>query len=200
MKATYKGFEAKKSGGFIELPPVGAYVGEIQAAREAEQNGRPVIELFMEITEGEYANRFHEVYEDQKERFGDSAKYKGIFRLVPYMDGDEDWRRSAFEGNLWAVEQSNGFDANGEPLYKWDWDEKKLKGKKVGISIRKRIYNYNGKDRETTEIGRLESIKEVKAGSVKPMKDRDTRTNKSAEESTDGSEFTDVSKEVSVPW
>ena len=134
MKATYKGFEAKKSGGFIELPPVGAYVGEIQVAREAEQNGRPVIELFMEITEGEYANRFHEVYEDQKERFGDSAKYKGIFRLVPYMDGDEDWRRSTFEGNLWAVEQSNGFDANGEPLYKWDWDEKKLKGKKVGIS------------------------------------------------------------------
>lgn len=200
MKATYKGFEAKKSGGFIELPPVGAYVGEIQAAREAEQNGRPVIELFMEITEGEYANRFHEVYEDQKERFGDSAKYKGIFRLVPYMDGDEDWRRSTFEGNLWAVEQSNGFDANGEPLYKWDWDEKKLKGKKVGISIRKRIYNYNGKDRETTEIGRLESINEVKAGKVKPMKDRDTRTNKSAEESTDGSEFTDVSKEVSVPW
>lgn len=192
MKATYEGFEAKKSGGFIDLPPVGAYIGEIQAVREAEQNGRPVIELFMEITEGEYANRFHEVYEDQKERFGDSAKYKGIFRLVPYMKGDEEWRRSTFEGNLWAVEQSNSG-------YSWDWDEKKLKGKKVGISIRKRLYNYNGKDRETTEIGRLESIEEVKAGKVKPMKDRDTRKNVS-EESTDGGEFTDVSNEVSVPW
>jgi len=194
MKATYEGYEGKKSSNFIDLPPVGAYIGEIQAAREAEQNGRPVVELFMEITEGEYANRFHEVYEDQKERFGDNVKYKGIFRLVPYMEGDEDWRRKVFEENLWAVEQSN-------PGYKWDWDEKKLKGKKVGISIRKRLYTYNGKDRETTEIGRLESIEEIKAGKVKPLKDRDNRETKSeSADSTDGSNFTDVSTEVSVPW
>ena len=194
MKATYEGYEGKKSSNFIDLPPVGAYIGEIQAAREAEQNGRPVIELFMEITEGEYKNRFHEVYEDQKERFGDNVKYKGIFRLVPYMKGDEDWRRKVFEENLWAVEQSN-------PGYKWDWDEKKLKGKKVGINIRKRLYTYNGKDRETTEIGRLESIEEIKAGKVKPLKDRDNRETKSeSAESTDGSNFTDVSTEVSVPW
>lgn len=194
MKATYEGYEGKKSSNFIDLPPVGAYIGEIQAAREAEQNGRPVIELFMEITEGEYANRFHEVYEDQKERFGDNVKYKGIFRLVPYMKGDEDWRRKVFEENLWAVEQSN-------PGYKWDWDEKKLKGKKVGISIRKRLYTYNGKDRETSEIGRLESIEEIKAGKVKPLKDRDNRETKSeSADSTDGSNFTDVSTEVTVPW
>ena len=194
MKATYEGYEGKKSSNFIDLPPVGAYIGEIQASREAEQNGRPVVELFMEITEGEYANRFHEVYEDQKERFGDNVKYKGIFRLVPYMKGDEDWRRKVFEENLWAVEQSN-------PGYKWDWDEKKLKGKKVGISIRKRLYTYNGKDRETTEIGRLESIEEIKAGKVKPLKDRDNRETKSeSADSTDGSNFTDVSTEVSVPW
>jgi hypothetical protein len=194
MKATYEGYEGKKSSNYIDLPPVGAYIGEIQAAREAEQNGRPVVELFMEITEGEYKNRFHEVYEDQKERFGDNVKYKGIFRLVPYMEGDEDWRRKVFEENLWAVEQSN-------PGYKWDWDEKKLKGKKVGISIRKRLYTYNGKDRETTEIGRLESIEEIKAGKVKPLKDRDNRETKSeSADSTDGSNFTDVSTEVSVPW
>ena len=193
MKATYKGFEAKKSGGFIELPPVGAYVAEIQAARVVEQNDREVIELFMEITDGEYANRFHEVYEDQKERFGDSAKYKGIFKLTPPVDGDEDWRKRTFEGNLWCVQQSN-------PGYAWDWDEKKLKGKKVGISIRKRLYTYNGRDRETTEIGRFETIEDVKAGKVKPMKDRDNRTSESPAESTDGSEFTNVSTEVEVPW
>ena len=194
MKATYEGYEGKKSSNFIDLPPVGAFIGEIQASREAEQNGRPVVELFIEITEGEYKNRFHEVYEDQKERFGDNVKYKGIFRLVPYMKGDEDWRRKVFEENLWAVEQSN-------PGYTWDWDEKKLKGKKVGISIRKRLYTYNGKDRETTEIGRLESIDEIKAGKVKPLKDRDNRETKSeSADSTDGSNFTDVSNEVNVPW
>lgn len=195
MKATYKNCEPKKSGNFIELPPVGAYIGEIQAVREIEIYDRPAIELFIEITEGEYANRFHEVHEDQKERFGDTAKYKGIFRLFPYLgENDEDWRKKVFEENLWAVEQSN-------PGYTWDWDEKKLKGKKVGISIRKRLYTYNGKDRETTEIGRLESIEEIKAGKVKPLKDRDNRETKSeSAESTDGSNFTDVSNEVNVPW
>ncbi len=198
MKPSYSGFEAKKAGGFTELPPVGAYVAEIQAARfvEGENGQRDRIELFMDIVEGEYANRFHDVYEDQKERFGDDAKYKAIFRLIPPVEGDEDWRKRTFEGNLWCVQESN-------PGYTWDWDEKKLKGKKVGISLRKRLYTFNGKNRETIEIGRFETVDDVRNGKCKPMRDRDQRTNRSDSESadsTDGAEFTDVSKEVSVPW
>jgi len=200
MKAAYKGFEAKKSGGFIDLPPVGAYEAEIQAVRfvEGENGNRDRIECFMEITEGEYRNRFHEVYEDSKEKFGDTVKYKGIFRItVPKDENDEDWVKRAFEGNLWCVQESNSG-------YKWDWHEEKLKGKKVGINIRKRLYTYNGKNRETVEIARFETIDDVKNGKVKPMRDRDQRENKDevAEESTDMSGFTDVSKdsEISVPW
>lgn len=199
MKASYKGFEAKKSGGFTDLPPAGAYVAEIQAVRfvkKEEDWQRDRIELFMEIVEGEYANRFHEVYEDQKERFGDDVKYKGIFRLVPPNEDDDDWRKRSFEGNLWCVQESN-------PGYAWDWDEKKLKGKKVGISIRKRMYTYNGKDRETTEIARFETVDDVRNGKCKPVKPRDQRENKGeapAEESTDGSGFAEVTNEVSVPW
>jgi hypothetical protein len=198
MKPTYKNFESKKTGGFVELPPVGAYVAEIQAVRTDNQFDHVVVELKMEIIEGEYKNRFTEVWKDQDERFG-NATYKGVFRLVAPNEGDEDWRRSAFEGNLWCVEQSN-------PGYAWDWDEKKLKGKKVGISIRKRLYtgkdrDGNPVDRTTYEIGRFETIDDVRNGKCKPMKDRDTRKEKSASsESTDGNEFTDVSKEVSVPW
>ena len=198
MKPSYSGFEAKKAGGFTELPPVGAYVAEIQAARfvEGENGQRDRIELFMDIVEGEYANRFHDVYEDQKERFGDDAKYKAIFRLIPPVEGDEDWRKRTFEGNLWCVQESN-------PGYTWDWDEKKLKGKKVGISLRKRLYTFNGKNRETIEIGRFETVDDVRNGKCKPMRDRDQRTNRDSVESTDntdGAEFMDVSKEVSVPW
>ena len=197
MKASYKGFEAKKSGGFTDLPPVGAYVAEIQAVRlvEGQDGQRDRIECFMEIVEGEYKDRFHQVYEDQKERFGDSVKYKGIFRLVCPFEDDEDWRRRVFEGNLWCVQQSN----DG---YKWDWKEEKLKGKKVGISLRRRLYTYNGKDRETVEIAQFETVDDVRNGRCKPVKDRDQRENRSdaGEESTTGSEFTDVSRNVSVPW
>lgn len=196
MKPTYQGFEAKKSSNFLELPPAGAYVAEIQNVRVVEADGqkqtRDVIELMIEIIEGDFKNRYHEFYEDQRERFGDDAKYKGVFRLTPFVDGDEDWRKRAFEGNLWCVEQSN-------PGYTWDWDEKKLKGKKVGISIRNRLYTYNGKDKSSTEIGRFETVEDVRNGKVKPMKCRDNRITDSSE-SADGSSFTNVSKEVSVPW
>lgn len=194
MKPTYGNFEAKKSGGYIELPPVGAYVAEIQDVRTGEQFDHTIIELMMEITEGEYKGRYHEVYEDQRERFG-NATYKGVFKLTAPNDNDEDWRVSTFQGNLWCVQESN-------PGYKWDWDEKKLKGKKVGISVRKRLYTGQDKDgnpvdRETLEIGRFETITDVKAGKVKPMKVKDTRKKN---ESTSGSDFTDVSKDVEVPF
>ena len=172
MKPTYQGFEAKKAGGFISLPPVGAYVAQINGVvlktPDGDKQKRTVIELYIDITEGEYAGRFMEVYEDQKERFGDNVSYKGIFRLTPPVDGDEDWRKRAFEGAMWCIEQSN-------PNYAWDWDEKKLKIKKVGISVRRRLYTSNGKDRETFEIGRLETIEDVRNGIVKPMNDRDQR-------------------------
>ena len=195
MKPSYQGFEAKKSSGYLELPPVGAYVAEIKGVRlvEAnEKNPRDTIELMIEITDGEYAGRYMDFYNEQKNRFGDDAKYKGVFRLTSPLEGDEDWRKRTFEGNLWCVEQSN-------PGYTWDWDEKKLKGKKVGISVRKRLYSYNGKDKETTEIGRFETVDDVKAGKCKPMKDRDQRSSdSSASTASDG--FTEVSTEVDVPW
>ena len=194
MKATYKGFQAKKSGGFVDLPPKGSYVAEIKnVVLTEDRNGREILEVMLDICEGEYENRYTEVWKDQKERFGDDVKFKGIFRLTPPVEGDEDWRYRTFEGNLWCVEQSND-------KYAWDWDEKKLKGKKVGINIRNRLYTYNGKNRQTTEIGKFETVEDVRNGKCKPMKDRDNRENKEAEESTDGSSFTDVSKEVSVPW
>ena len=203
MKPSYKGFEAKQNtGNYLTLPPVGAYEAEIQAVRftpknEAENVFRDTIELMIEITEGEYANRYHEVYESQKERFGDSIKYKGIFKLYPPVEGEDqfDWRQTVFEGNLWCVEQSN-------PNYHWDWDEKKLKGKKIGINVREYLYNYNGKERKTTEIGKFETIQDVRDCKFKEMKPRDKRKNgdDAEEASTDGSGFTDVSSEVSVPW
>ena len=71
--------------------------------------------------------------------------------------------------------------------------------------MRKKIYNYTNKDGElvdgeTTEIGRLETVDDVKAGKCKVMRDRDTRQNRDSS-ATDIQGFTDVSKAtVDVPW
>jgi len=201
MKPTYKGFEAKKSDGFVSLPPVGAYVAEIKEVRVVEQFEHQFIEMMMDITEGEYKGRFVDVWNANRERFGDNAKFKGIFRMRIPVENDEEWVRRTFEGNLWCVQESN-------PGYAWDWDEKKLKGKKVGINLRKRLYTYTNaqgetKDGETVEIGKFETIDDVRNGKCKPMRDRDTRQKRDADDSpdsTDGSNFTDVSESVPVPW
>ena len=191
-----KTVEIKKRGDYLSLPPVGAYVAEIKQARVVKADGNQKydsLEMMVDITEGEYKNRYTELYNDQKERFGDSIKYKGIFRLSMPSEDSEDWIDRKFSNNLWCVQESN-------PGYEWDDDAKKLKGKKIGINVRKRLYTFNKQDRETTEIGQFETVADVKAGKCRVMRERDTRQ-KREEDSTDGSGFTDVSNsEPEVPW
>ena len=200
MKQYGANVEIAKRGNYLDLPPVGAYVAEIKNVRVVEPDGErrfyPALEMMVDIVEGEYANRYTEVYNDQKERF-DNAKYKGIFSLrIPTKDDkpEEDWVSRKFGNNIWCVQESN-------PGYTWDLDEKKLKGKKVGINIRRKLYTYDNQDKETTEIGQFETVEDVKAGKCKRMKDNDRRksSNNSAA-STDGSSFTEVSGTVDVPW
>jgi len=168
MRPTYSGFEAKKSSGFAKLPPEGCYIAEVQGVKTdmSYDKSHEVIVLMLEITEGEYAGQYHKVFEEQRNSFGDSVKYRGTFRLTPPIPGDEEWVRAKFEGMLWCIQESN-------PGYAWDWDEQKLNGKKVGINIRKSFYTgQDGSEKETTEIGQLETIEDVKNGKAKPMKER----------------------------
>lgn len=201
MKATYGDFEAKKSGGTF-LPPVGQYVAEIQGVRlDKNYSGdRDVIVCMVEITEGEYKGQYHKVFEDQKERFGDNVKYKGTFTLTPWTPADELWIKERFERNLWGVQDSN-------PGYKWDWDENKLKGKKVGINVRENHYKGNdGKRKITTEIGEFVSINDIRDGKCKNMNPRIAKALKDEEsngssEGFQGVEYgTDVSGNVEVPF
>ena len=61
------------------------------------------------------------------------------------------------------------------------------------------MYTFNGQNRETTEIGKFETIADVKDGKCKPMRDRDTR-DANAKAADDGQNFTEVSGSVEVPW
>lgn len=197
MKPTYNGFEAKKNNNFAQLPPPGAYVAEIQGVKTemGYDNVHEQIVVMVEITEGEYKGQYHKVFEDNKNSFGDSVKYKGTMRLIPPIPGDEEWRKSRFEGNLWCVEQSN----DG---YHWDWDETKLKGKKVGINVRK--CSYKGRDgemKDTTEIAQFETVADVRDGKCKLLKKRKPKNsdNDNGENSEDG-KYSDVTKEIEVPF
>lgn len=204
----YANLELKKGKNYLEMPPVGAYIAEIKNARIVEANDKQKydkLEMMIEIIEGDYKGRFTDIFNDQKER-GYDAKYKGVYRLSLPTDGQDNEKVSGWLSNqLFCVFDSNA--KPGEPKeYRWDGTTKQLIGKKVGINMRKKLYNYTNNKGEvveatTTEIGRLETVDDVKNGRCKPMRDNDRRTNRGdSADSTDGSDFTDVSKAVDVPW
>lgn len=166
-------FESKKDVTVSNLP-AGAYVGKILGAKVETQNigGRDIdrLVLQMDVTEGEFANHYQKIYEAAK---GGQypAKYKGVLRLNIPKAGDqyEGMNKRILQGAAWALEQSN-------KGYHWDWDESKLKGLSVGFSVREADYLVEDagelRTGTTTEIVKLESVEEVKAGQVKPVKRR----------------------------
>lgn len=169
-------FESKKDVTIANLP-AGAYVGKIFGAKVETQNigGRDIdrLVLQMDVTEGEFTNHYHKIYEAAK---GGQypAKYKGVLRLNIPKAGDqyEAMNKRILQGAAWALEQSN-------KGYHWDWDESKLKGLSVGFSVREADYLIEDADGirtgTTTEIVRLESVEEVKAGKVKLVKRRELK-------------------------
>lgn len=198
----YDGFKAQKNeGAFLDVPPAGLYTAVIKKARYVEADGekwkRDRIELFVDIAEGDYKDRYMALFTNQKEKWGEDAKYKGLVTLSIPVNEDEPWKKKNFEHNVWAVEDSNS-------NFRFNWDKlpnvDDFNGKTVGLNIRQRLYTYNGKDRESTEIGRFESVQDIKAGRCKVLKANDKRQKRDDADSTDGSSFTDVSKSVDVPW
>lgn len=157
--------EAQKAG--VPMLPAGAYIAGIQAVKIEGTEPDQRLVLRLEIIEGDWAGYYARRYENDAQsaaRFHYEAKYKGDFRIqIPDRANTKrehfDWDLRNFNGSIWAIEQSN-------EGYSWDWDEKKLKGKTVGISVREGSYNGS----PYTTIGRLESAEEVRQGKVKPMK------------------------------
>lgn len=173
----YKGdFESKKDVAISTLP-AGVYIGKVLGAKVEQQtiSGHDVERLViqLDVAEGEHKDHYKKVYEASKGGMY-PAKFKGVFRVTIPHPGDqyESMNKRILQGVAWAFEESN----NG---YKWDFDESKLKGLSVGFSVRDAEYlveDAAGPRKITsTEICRLESTKEVKAGNIKTPKARELK-------------------------
>lgn len=158
--------EKKRSGGNRETLPVGGYVCQIQGARVEEySDGNSSLILAFDVVEGEYAGIWKRDFDNNQ---NEDKRWRGTFRVsVPRDDGSEQdgWAKRRFGNVIWAIEDSN-------PGYTWDWDEKKLKGKKIGIIYRNREWAMNGNTGWTTEAGGADSIDNIREGKFKPLKDR----------------------------
>ena len=111
--------EAKGMDDFKALP-IGAYECVIKDARlnHNEETGKNTLKISIDIASGEYKDYFLKAYENDTRI--DRKWNNNAVRYLAY-EGDN---VSYFKGFLTVIENSN-------TGYKWDWDETKLKGKKV---------------------------------------------------------------------
>jgi hypothetical protein len=71
---------------------------------------------------------------------------------------------------MYSIENSN-------PGYHWDWDEKGLKGKKLGVLFRNKEWEMNGRTGWTTEAAGSCTVEDIRENTFrlpkdKPLKDR----------------------------
>lgn len=162
--------EESKSADFGQLP-VGSYVGKCLKAEVTGSAPDQSLVLYLDVTEGEFANFFMNKFTAQKSSGSQyEVTYKGTYRLrIPNPDNknaqypETDLRR--FNDMIAKFQNNNGgiqlFGQNG-------FDEQKLKGLAIGFSTQEDSYNGNS----FTRIGRLENVDEVRGGTVRIMQPR----------------------------
>lgn len=188
----FKGYEAKKQGSAREILPAGGYVAKILNAEEKRYDWGDVLLISFDISEGEHSGFFNK---DYQENTNEDKKWRGTYRLnIPKDDGSErdGWTKNTFGGAMWAVEESN-------QGYTWNWDEKSLKGKTVGVLFRNKEWEMNENTGWTTECCKLESADDIRNGKFRMPKDKPLK-NKSTNNSSDFVPNIKVDDDEKLPW
>ena len=167
----------KAASEFVPLP-AGGYIVELKNAKVKEyknQNGDAFerFEIAIDIAEGEFKDYYANDFCNQT---NEDKKWKGVLRLyMPKEDGSEqdEWTKSRFKSFIEAVEDSN-------PGFHWDWDESKLRGKKIGCLFRLEEWEYNGKTGKKAQPFKAVSIEKIKSGNFKIPKEKLLEKNASA--------------------
>ena len=145
--------EAKGMDDFRGLP-IGAYECVIKDARinHNEQSGKDTFKVSVDIASGEYKDYFQKMYESDTRI--DRKWNNNAVRYLAFT-GDN---VAYFKGFLTVIENSN-------IGYKWDWDETKLKGKKVCGVFQYEEYEKQDGTRgikvRLTKFRSLEKLKEI---------------------------------------
>lgn len=148
--------------------PLGAYVCTIkQAVVQHNDYGDQLCVLF-DISAGEFAGYYDDDFKRNQRK---DKKWKGVLRLwLPKNDGSDkdEWTKSILKGFVTSVEESN----RG---YTWDWDEKSLAKKEIGILFRNEQWEYNGKSGWAVRPFRAISVDSVEDGKYALPSDKPLR-------------------------
>ena len=161
----YNDVKAEKPMSGRETLPAGGYVCSIMNAKVESNDWGETLVIAHDVCEGEFEGIFKRDYENNP---NEDKKWRGTFRLrLPKDDGSEYdvFKKKSLGNFIWAIEQSN-------PGYAWAWDEKTLKGKKIGLIYRNKEWEYNGRSGWTTEAAGTESIDNIRDGKFRALKDK----------------------------
>lgn len=143
--------EAKGMDDFKGLP-IGAYECVIKDARlnHNEETGKNTLKISIDIASGEYKDYFLKAYETDTRI--DRKWNNNAVRYLAY-EGDN---VAYFKGFLTVIENSN-------IGYKWDWDETKLKDKKVcGVFQYEEYEKQDGTKGVKVRLSKFRSLDKLK--------------------------------------
>lgn len=149
--------EAQAYTGESRALPAGKYICEIKGAKEVEtKNGKKQLVLQLDIAEGEYKDFYSDQFSKTIKEKGTAAKWNngGLFR-----QGYEGKQLPFFKGMITCIEESN-------EGYEWNWDEKTLKGKKIGVLFGREQYLMNGQKKWSTKARAVRSIKGLEMSEI----------------------------------
>lgn len=124
--------EVKESAGSFEKLELGGHVCKILEVSIRKFNGKDgkeyeQLECRIDITDPDPQAGFYERrFKSDAERDALNAKWKGYYKLSVPKNDSQDFIKSNFKTFTTAIEHSN-------QGYTWNWDEKTLVGKQVGL-------------------------------------------------------------------
>lgn len=173
MIKKYNDAKAEKSGGAKAILLAGGYVCKIVGAKIESTNWGDKLVLAIDVAEGDYKDFFQKDFDANT---AEDKKWRGTYRLnIPADDGSENdgYAKKRFNNFIYALEDSN-------TGYSFDWDEKKLKGKIIGVVYRNKEWEFSGRTGWTTEAGAIYDAASIREGKYKPLADKPLANNPAA--------------------
>ncbi|MBU2703661.1 hypothetical protein Ga0466249_004809 [Sporomusaceae bacterium BoRhaA] len=143
------------TGDFKTLAPGGYVCNIVQAKEDTTHTGKKMLILLIDIAEGEFKDFYSQQYE-RKLKINSEAKWQGVYRQL--TEGNS---TSFFKGLITSIENSN-------PGYKWDWNEKALKGKLFGGVFGQEEYlNNQDEIKVSTKCVAIRSVDSIRKNDFK---------------------------------
>lgn len=147
----WENVEAKGMDDFKSLP-IGAYECIIINAVENynQETGKTTLKVMVDISEGEFKDYFQKRFDENN-----NADKKWDNNATRYLAFQGD-NVSYFKGFITCVENSN-------VGYKWDWDETKLRGKKIcGVFQYEEYEKQDGTKAAKVRLNKFRSLDKIK--------------------------------------